>query len=113
MIQEPDSVTLPAEMAAKERPETLKSVGQRLELLRQAMGWENQFIAQQIGISPQLWRNYKMGDNVFPPLYAIRLCTVTGATTDFIYRNERGMLPDALLKKLAEVEHPTKSVKRA
>lgn len=103
------SGNVPPAMAPKERPESVKSVGQRLELLRRAMGWENQFIAHQIGISPQKWRNYKMGDNVFPPLYAIRLCTVTGATLDFIYRNERGALPNNLVEKLAEAEAIEKS----
>lgn len=104
----------PPPMAPKERPESLKSVGERLELLRQAMGLENQVLAQMIGISPQQWRNYKVGDNVFPPAAAIQLCIVSGATTDFIYRGERGGLPGHLLEKLAKVEHPSgKAVKRA
>jgi transcriptional regulator with XRE-family HTH domain len=97
-------------MPKKKHPESLKSVGARLELLRLAMGLENQALAGLIGVSPQQWRNYKVGDNVLPPAAAIRLCTVTGATTDFIYRGDRGGLPGYLLEKLAKIEASPKSL---
>lgn len=105
--------TIVPDMAGKTRPELIKTIGERLELLRKAMGWENQFIAQQIGISPQKWRNYKKGANVLPPDVALRLCLVTGCNADFLYRAERGALPETLIKRLQEVEHPKRGAKRA
>lgn len=102
LMQRADSGQFRSAMA-KPRLEDVETVGQRIDRIRRAMGWENQFIASQIGVSPQQWRNYKMGDNVIPPVYAVKLCLVTGATMDFIYRNiSRGISTD-LAEKLADL----------
>lgn len=99
-MQGDDIATFPPAMG-KPRLEETETVGERIDRIRRAMGWENQFMAAQIGISPQQWRNYKMDANVIPPVYAVKMCLVTGATTDFIYRNiSRGISTD-LAEKLA------------
>jgi transcriptional regulator with XRE-family HTH domain len=103
LMQAADSGKFPPAMA-KPRLEETETVGDRIDRIRRAMGWENQFIAKQIGISPQQWRNYKMGANVIPPVYAVKLCLATGATTDFIYRNISGGISTDLAEKLAELE---------
>lgn len=102
------------DMAPKNQPDSWKAVGQRIDLIRRAMGWENQFIAKMIGCSPQQWRNYKMGANEFPSDYAVKLCLVTGVTMDYIYRNEMRLLPDLILEQIAaDAEAPAKPARRA
>lgn len=91
-----------------------EAVGERLELIRLAMGYTNEYLADLIGIQPQKWNNYKAGRNMIPPQTAGKLCSVTGATTDFIYRNVRSDISPALTEKLQKVETPAKApAKRA
>lgn len=90
-----------------------KAVGERLELIRAAMDWDNKVIAEAIKITPQKWNNYKAGINMIPVPTANRLCSVTGATLDFIYRNERSAISSLLAEKLRKVEGSAKAAKRA
>lgn len=99
-------------------PYSDEAVGNRLELIRLAMGWENKFLAQQIGISAQLWGNYKAGTNKFPTAVARRLQKITGAEYNYIYSGERAYLPAHFLEKLIKAEAtpepaPKRRAKRA
>jgi transcriptional regulator with XRE-family HTH domain len=103
-------------MAYSDNPLSAISVGNRLELLRAAMGLQDKTLAAMIHASPQKWGNWKAGRNVIPHDYAARLCAVTGATTDFIYRDVRLNMAEGLAEKIAKVEAeiaPRKSSRQA
>jgi plasmid maintenance system antidote protein VapI len=110
------SGTLRREMAYSDNPLSAISVGNRLELLRAAMGLQDKTLAGMIHASPQKWGNWKAGRNVIPHDFAARLCAVTGATTDFIYRDVRLNMAEGLAERIAKVEAdmaPKKPVRRA
>lgn len=90
-------------MEPDSNPLSNRSVGYRLELIRQAMDVNDKTMAAMIGASPQKWGNWKMGRNAIPHDYAAKLCAVTGATTDFIYRDVRNAISVDLAEKLAKV----------
>jgi len=103
-------------MAHSDNPLSAISVGNRLELLRAAMQLQDKTLAAMIHASPQKWGNWKSGRNVIPHDFAARLCAVTGATTDFIYRDVRDRMAEGLAEKIAKVEAeiaPKKPVRRA
>ncbi len=106
------SERLRPEMATEPHPESLEAVAHRLEQIRAAMGWENQYIAQQIGASPQGWGNYKKGRHLIPVPLANKLCTLTGVTTDFIFRGRRDAVSQAFLDKLAKIENTPKGASK-
>lgn len=103
-------------MAHSDNPLSAISVGNRLELLRAAMDLQDKTLAGMIHASPQKWGNWKAGRNVIPHDFAARLCAVTGATTDFIYRDVRLNMAEGLAERIARVEAelaPKKPVRRA
>jgi hypothetical protein len=103
-------------MAHSDNPLSAISVGNRLELLRAALRLQDKTIAAMIHASPQKWGNWKAGRNVIPHDYAARLCAVTGATTDFIYRDVRVGMKAGLAEEIAKVEAellPKKPARRA
>jgi magnesium-transporting ATPase (P-type) len=91
-------------MATSDNPLSAISVGNRLELLRAAVDLQDKTLAGMINASPQKWGNWKAGRNVIPHDYAAKLCAVTGATTDFIYRDIRTGMLDGLAEKIARAE---------
>lgn len=100
-------------MARYSDPESKEAVGERLELLRLAMDVQNQALAGMIGVSPAQWRNYKVGDNMIPVDSANRLCMVTGADLDFIYRGLRDGITGHLRERLLALETNPRTSKRA
>ena len=103
-------------MAHSDNPLSPISVGNRLELLRAAMNIQDKTLAETIHASPQKWGNWKSGRNVIPHDFAARLCAVTGATTDFIYRDVRSGMKEGLAERIAQVEAklaPKRSSRRA
>lgn len=91
-------------MASSDNPLSAVSVGNRLEYLRAAMDLQDKIIAEMIGASPQKWGNWKSGRNVIPHDMAAKLCAVTGATTDYIYRDLRVGMREGLAEKIAKAE---------
>lgn len=55
------------------------------------------------GMTAQKWNNYERGRDRIPVDVAIRLCVVTGANLDYIYRGIMGSLPSDLIQKIQEV----------
>lgn len=100
-------------MARYSDPESKEAVGERLELLRAAMDVQNQVLAGMIGVSPAQWRNYKAADNMIPVDAANRLCVVTGADLDFIYRGLRDGISGHLRERLLALESAPKVPRRA
>ena len=91
-----------ANMALHEADDT--EVQGRLRLLRLAMGHSQVVMAGLLGsgMTAQKWNNYERGRDRIPVDMAIRLCTVTGANLDYIYRGIMGSLPSDLIQKIQE-----------
>ena len=92
-----------ANMALTEADDT--EVQGRLRLLRLAVGRSQVALADllQNGMTSQKWNNYERGRDRIPVDVAIRLCVVTGANLDYIYRGIMGSLPSDLIQKIQEV----------
>lgn len=98
--------------AMADDPDSWKSVGERLERIRIALGKGKKEIAEEIGLSASQWTNYTKGDNLIPVHAAIRLCQLAGVTTDYIYRDTfRSVVDPELGAKLAP--QPKSRAKRA
>lgn len=79
-----------------------RRVGQRITALREARGLRQNTLAAAIGegLTPQKLNNYERGRVLIPVHVAARLCAVTGANFDYIYRGMMGTLPQDLLVAL-------------
>jgi transcriptional regulator with XRE-family HTH domain len=90
-------------------------VGERILRLQIAKGLDQIGLAGLVDISPQKLNNYIKGRDLIPVPIGARLCTVTGANFDYLYRGLMGSLPGDLAAKLAEVDlsRPAKRAKRA
>lgn len=104
LSQKDCSGKLRRKMAHSDNPLSAISVGNRLELLRAALKLQDKTLAEMIHASPQKWGNWKAGRNVIPHDFAARLCAVSGATTDFIYRDVRAGMKEGLAEAIAQVE---------
>lgn len=104
LSQKACSGKLRRKMAHSDNPLSAISVGNRLEYLRAALDLQDKTLAEMIGASPQKWGNWKSGRNVIPHDYAARLCAVSGATTDYIYRDVRVGMREGLAELIAKAE---------
>ncbi len=88
-------------MASDESTEGLQQIGERLRLLRVAAGYTNQVeYADTIGVSPQRYNHWERGRRM-PDLWAIgRICSMTGATADWIYFGAVGAMPIDLMRRI-------------
>lgn len=79
-----------------------RRVGERLTTLRQAREWQQKTFAEMLGagMTPQKLNNYERGRDLLPVHYAARVCALTGANFDYIYRGLLGGLPGDLAAKL-------------
>lgn len=89
-------------MATEESTAGLQAIGERLRRLRVAAGYESQVeYAEELKISPQRYNHWERGRRL-PDLWAIgRICTMTGATADWIFFGAPGALPSDLRRRLA------------
>lgn len=88
-------------------PESWEAVGERLELIRDALDLNKSQIAEALGLSPSQWTNYITGANLIPVHTANRLCRLAGVTTDYIYRDTiRSVVDPEIAEKLAPVAKP-------
>jgi transcriptional regulator with XRE-family HTH domain len=83
-------------------PETqLQAISRRLRELREAMGYSQATMARIAGIGPTTWNNYETAIRRISLDEAMKVCSATGATLDWIYRGEGiGQLPRDLALKL-------------
>lgn len=90
-------------------PTSTEAIAERLRLTREASGMRQAAFCRLIGVSPQAWNNYETGARRISLDQAIRLCSVTGATLDWIYRGLSASLPLAMAAKIIELqEQPRK-----
>lgn len=82
------------------------AIGERLRALREHLGKDQGEMAEWLGMRRTTWNNNELGVKRFKLDNAIRLCTLTGVTTDWIYRGVWGGMPvdlaDDLRKRIGE-----------
>lgn len=82
-----------------------KEVGKRLEALRVALGIDSQGkMAARLNAEVGTYNHWATGRRLIPVDAAIRLCAISGATLDYIYRGEISGLP-VRLTTLLPPEH--------
>lgn len=79
------------------------AISARLKLLREAMDWSQTVMAGRVGVQLSTWNNYELAVSPIPWRTALKVCSVTGASLDWIYRNERGLMPVNLMDKIEEL----------
>jgi transcriptional regulator with XRE-family HTH domain len=81
---------------------SLKSIGNRLRILREARGIKTQaLMAQMLSVETNRYNNWERGAALIGPMEAIKVCTITGGSMDFIFRGEMNSLPASLLDYIA------------
>jgi transcriptional regulator with XRE-family HTH domain len=90
------------DMASDTSTEGLQEIGERLRKLRVAAGYANQVeYADALNISPQRYNHWERGRRL-PDLWAIgRICSMTGATADWIFFGRVGAMPVDLMRRIA------------
>ena len=79
------------------------AIGDRLRFLRETKGLKHQtLMAKLVGASQSRYSNWENGIGVIPVEFAIRICSLTGATLDFIYTGNCSSLPAHLISKFSE-----------
>jgi transcriptional regulator with XRE-family HTH domain len=95
-----DPPTLPT-MAQKEvRPDSVAAISSRLRALRLSSGLPQNRFAETASITPPAWNNYEKGTSRISLDAALKLCGVTGASLDWIYRGIESTLPVSLAERL-------------
>lgn len=80
-----------------------KAIGNRLRFLREAKGVKHQTVmAKIVGASQSRYSNWENGIGVIPVEFAVKICSLTGATLDFIYIGNVSSLPMHLASRWAE-----------
>lgn len=83
-------------------PDSMEAIGERLRLLRAALGFTQEQMAERHGIeSQQAWANYERGERPLDYRIALSIAQKDSASLDWIYRGLRGTLPVHLAEKLA------------
>lgn len=89
----------------------VKEVSGRLRALRAAKAIPTQeAMAELIGAARNQYNNWERG-SLIPVAFAIRICAITGATLDYIYKGDKSGLPLNLVM-LLEGSAPTPSTTR-
>lgn len=71
----------------------IKDIGERLKLLREAKGMTQAAFSRTLKIDQQQWNNYERGFRRISIDQATKVCIITGATLDWIYRGVTSALP--------------------
>lgn len=98
-----DSGIFPRNMADET---DLTGHGRRLRRIRRALGITQVAMAglMQSGMTAQKWNNYERSRDLMPVSVAIKLCSISGANLDYIFRGLKGGLPLDLLEKIQKIE---------
>ena len=94
-----------------------KEIGKRLATIRRALKLSQKVMAFRIGETqeggPQKWNNWERGRDKIPVPAAIKVCIVSGADLDYIYRGLMGGLTDEFTAKLDNTERAVRRIRRA
>jgi len=78
-----------------------EAVGRRIRILREAKGWPGQGpFAALLDVSQSRLSNWETQGFMIPPDMAVKLCSLTGATTDYIYRGDLSGLSASLIQAI-------------
>jgi DNA-binding XRE family transcriptional regulator len=80
--------------------DTLRVIGNRLEMTREALGLSAAEICRQIDVKPNRWSQYQSGERRITLEIADRLCSTYGLTLDWIYRGSRVGLNPAVSSRI-------------
>ena len=87
------TTTLDRPMPFTEHPERTKmAVGQRMGLLREALGLDQKEFSRRAGLKPTTYNQYELGINMPELKSANKICDAYHVTLDFIYRGDSGSL---------------------
>lgn len=78
------------------------AVGRRLAAVRIALGYTQERLADEIGVSAGAIGNYEQGKRLAPPHRMNRLAVLFFIPVEFIYRGVRKDLPASVLKAFEE-----------
>ena len=82
-------------LSEREALRSPRSIGERLELVRHALGKNQKAFASAAGVGSSAYSQYKTGTNGPALEEAHKLCDRWGLTLDWIYRGDtRGLAPD-------------------
>lgn len=82
-----------------------QAVGHRLMLLRKAKGFEHQNVwATLLDAKPAQYNHWERGRQVIPVEFAVKVCSLTGATLDYIYLGNASALPMYLVSAINSPE---------
>jgi len=80
-------------------------VGKRLEALRKVKNLGSQKnLADLIGVKTNRLNNWETGYGLIPVPDAIKICGITGANLDYIYRGDLSSLPGNLVIMLSSFD---------
>ncbi len=80
-----------------------RAIGNRLRFLREAKGCKHQIqMGRLVGVSQSRYSNWENGIGVIPVEFAVKICSLTGATLDFIYIGNVSSLPMHLASTWAQ-----------
>jgi transcriptional regulator with XRE-family HTH domain len=82
--------------------ETSKSLANRLELTREALGISAADLCKRIKIKPNRWSQYESGERRITIEVANKLCDEFDLSLDWIYRGNPAQLPHALRLKMRQ-----------
>lgn len=82
---------------------TARAVGERLRLIRQAMGMSQAELCRTLNILPQTWNNFEKGVNRIKPPDAFKVRKLTGATSDYIYFGDTRGMPFDLMQEIERI----------
>lgn len=83
---------------------SVTAIAERLRLLREAMGWNQKVMAARVGINATTWNNYELAVSPIPWQAALKVCAVTGASMDWIYRGQRGLMPVNIMDRIEDLQ---------
>lgn len=90
----------PAVRLYKPMAETLKSLGNRLKMTREALGISQADLCKRIKVKPNRWSQYEGGERRITIDVANALCDEFKLSLDWIYRADPAQLPHALRLKM-------------
>jgi transcriptional regulator with XRE-family HTH domain len=94
-------------------PEDIVEIGERLRLLRLALGLSQSEIARRIGAKPSQWNNYEKPLVRIRIDEAIKLSQTFGVPLDWVYQGDARMMPYELKRRIDDMREPPKASRSA
>lgn len=79
-----------------------------MRLAREALGLQQNEVAERCGVSPQRWGNYEKGKRKPDLVTMIEFANLFGVPLDYIYRDDWSKLPYDIAKSIEDRIRPQK-----